>query len=175
VVLVVRKGKIKSLKDLKGKTIAVPYNGPPDWERYLQTACVPKGEKASQFFGNKVIPRDTDYALDDLFDGQIDAAVMDKKNLEAYQEKTKKSFPDRSAGVEALQISIPFPAGVVAYDSNQVTPEEAQRVREQLIEGSAEHAEKLQGLGVRSLAEVPKDYDEHLKAYEKELKRLQEK
>src|SRR5581483_2616360 len=104
-------GKVASVADLKGQVVALPHLSKEHCWLFLERRCVPAGIKPEKFFTRIATPRDANYAIDDVIDGAVQAAVIDDADLSAY----RKRYPQYFAKVKVLQQSEQFPCAVIAY------------------------------------------------------------
>src|SRR5438874_3259665 len=115
--LVVRKDSPASCcADLKGKSVAIPLGSREHCHLYLQRRCPGAGADPKKFFAEITTPGSTEEALDDVIDGAVQAAIVDRFALDQYQQ-------DKAARCNRLRIpcqSEMFPTGVVAYQEGSL-------------------------------------------------------
>src|SRR5260370_3437879 len=99
--------RANSLADLKGKSIALPQRSREHCYMFLNKRC----SKPERFFSQITTPPNSEEALDDVVDGDVQAAVIDGVALNCF----KRRKPVRFARLKVLDKSEVFPAGVAAY------------------------------------------------------------
>ncbi len=118
VLLIVKaSSKASCSADLKGKVIAVPRMGRAPCRIFLERRCVKPGTLPEKVFSRIDTPFLTEEALNDLIDGEVDAAVVDGAGWDEFRAK-------RPALVRSLRViaeSEPFPCGVIAYCPGQLS------------------------------------------------------
>jgi ABC-type phosphate/phosphonate transport system substrate-binding protein len=102
---------IHNVDDLKGRLVGLPNLSREHCWLFLERRCVPADQTPDKFFGRVSRPRDAAYAIDDVIDGALQAAVIDDAELSAY----RKQYPEQSAKVKNLIESESFPCAVIAY------------------------------------------------------------
>jgi ABC-type phosphate/phosphonate transport system substrate-binding protein len=125
-------------------------------EREAQAA----GKKVDAYFSKVLAPENTEDALDDVVDGMVGAAAVERVGLESY----KRRKPGRFKQLKELAKSRPFPPVVVAYVDGSLDAKTLQRFREGLL-GAArkERGEMLLTLfRLTGFEEVPRDFDKVL-------------
>lgn len=160
--LVVRKdGKIAALSDLKGQVVAMPHLSKEHCWLYLERRCVPAGSKADKYFQRITTPRDATFALDDVIDGKVQAAVIDDADLTSY----RKRYPDYFAKVKSLQQSEQFPCAVIAYYPGTLSEGMLERFRDGMMaaKASKQGRQMMQLVRISSFEELPEDFEQMLK------------
>src|SRR5262249_47067695 len=159
--LVVRRdSKAESYADLKGKTVAVHHRSREHCVLYLERRCVEPGSTPEEFFAELTKPRDSTDALDDVFGGTAQAALLDAVDLVAYQ----KEGPARAAKLKILQQSEPFPCAVVAYRKGALDQADLERFRDGMLasKSNRQGQELLNLCRITSFEAVPDNYDQML-------------
>jgi ABC-type phosphate/phosphonate transport system substrate-binding protein len=160
--LVVRNdSKAESAADLKGKKVAVHNRSREHSVLYLERRCVEPGKTPATFFGEVTTPRDSMDALDDVVDGNAQAAVVDAADLADFT----KDKPGRAAKLRILQQSEPFPCAVVAYRLGKVEQADLNRFRDGMIKAkSTRNGQELMELcRITSFEAPPENYEQMLK------------
>jgi len=104
--LVVRKDcKAASYADLKGQTVAMPRSGREHCRLFLEKRCTAAGVPANHFYAHVNGTRDCDDALNEVFDGDAQGAIVDGNELAAYLKRK----PNRAVQLRTLLESEPFP------------------------------------------------------------------
>jgi ABC-type phosphate/phosphonate transport system substrate-binding protein len=161
--LVVRKdSEAVKLCDLKDKTVALPRSNRDHCRVFFESRCVHKGCKPEKFYKELVKVSDGEEALDQVFTGKIDAALVDAVALEGY----KADKPGRGKRLRVLHESEPFPSGVIAYHPGRFAEGDIRAFRDALI--SAKNTAKgrimLEMLKLTAFEAAPADYNASLKA-----------
>jgi ABC-type phosphate/phosphonate transport system substrate-binding protein len=157
---------IRSVADLKSKSLALPRFTQEHCWLYMERACKEAGQaEAKKFFSPLSYPRDAEVALDDVADGKIQAAIVDNIALESYRQRK----PARFNKVKLVQESEIFPAAVIAYRTGTLDTATVKRFQESLLRGqhSSLGRQLLTLWKITSLQVVPADFD---KTLEKTLK-----
>jgi ABC-type phosphate/phosphonate transport system substrate-binding protein len=112
VCLVVRTDSgITGFPDLQGKSVALPRRSREHCHLFLERRCQGCGQAPKDFLAKLTTPSTTDEALDDVVDGTVQAAVVERPALEGFQDLK----PGRGGKLQVAQQSEPFPTGVIAY------------------------------------------------------------
>jgi ABC-type phosphate/phosphonate transport system substrate-binding protein len=161
-VLVSQKSKAQDLAGLEGKSLAMPLRS---WEHcwlFLERSCRKKGKKVAEFFSTLTSPASMEDALDDVVDGAVEAAVVDSVSLDCYRRRK----PGRYAKLKEILKSSVFPAAVVAYQAGAVDEATLRRFRLGMLNAdkTAFGRQLLTLWRLTGFEEVPKDYEQRLKA-----------
>ena len=158
--VVCAEGSVKSVADLKGKVVALPYMSREHCRLYLERRCVPPDNCPVKFFSRVAIPRDGTDAIDDVIAGTTAAAVIDDGDLESY----RKQYPDYFAKVKVLQRSEAFPCAVIAYYPGKLSQTLLDRFRTGMLaaKDSAQGRQMMQLSRITRFEDVPDDFDKTL-------------
>jgi ABC-type phosphate/phosphonate transport system substrate-binding protein len=159
--LVVAAGsEARDYADLKGKKVGLPRLSRDHCRLFLERRCCKPGCTPAKFYGEVAVPPDTEYALDDVVDGKLDAAVVDVVALDGF----RKLKPGRAARLKILQQSEAFPSAVVAYQPGAMADSLVHRFREGMIHARANRQGRqlLEMCRITAFEAVPADYDELL-------------
>jgi ABC-type phosphate/phosphonate transport system substrate-binding protein len=162
--VVSRTAKMDSVAALQGKALAMPRRVPEYGHLFLERRCTSDGKAAKEFF--KITrTADADDSLEDVLDGQVQAALVTHAQIEAF----RKAKPERYAQLKVLAQSEAFPAAVLAYNAKNLSPETTQALRAAMLDlnnnPKAKEFLKLTQLG--GFAAVPGNFDEALGAIAK--------
>src|SRR5205814_421148 len=91
--------------------------------------CEDLGKSPKEFFGNLITPMNAEEAIDDVVDGEVDAAIIDAVTLECYQRRK----PGRFSRLKVPVQSEPFPGACVAYREGTLAPATLKRFREGMV------------------------------------------
>ena len=155
--LVVHKeSQARNSVDLKGKILAIPRRSRAHCPLYLERRCVSEATDPKDFFSNVAHPILPDETLYLLAQKKVDAVVVDKEDLEKYQQEQ----PKISASLRVLQESEIFPAGVLAYDQSKLSPETATRIQRGMMKAgqTAKSKNLLRICRITSFKAIPSDY-----------------
>jgi ABC-type phosphate/phosphonate transport system substrate-binding protein len=151
---------IQCVDDLKGRTMGLPNLSREHCWLFLERRCVPAEQTPDKYFGRVSRPRDAAYAIDDVIDGVLHAAVIDEAELTAYRKKN----PEQSAKIKDLLHSETFPCAAIAYYPG-ILPD---NLLEQFRTGMLTAKDTRQGrqmmhiCRITSFEDVPDDYDKLL-------------
>jgi ABC-type phosphate/phosphonate transport system substrate-binding protein len=146
--------------DLKGKTLAVPAWARLHCQLYLDHRCRELGQEPARFFAKISRRGNTEDVLDDLVDGKVQAALVERVCLDCYQRRK----PGRIARVKVLEESPPFPGSVVAYHAGALDQATLHQFREGLLRaGDMPRGRQLLTLWkLTGFVSVPDDYEKML-------------
>lgn len=164
--LVVHKSSAaKAVEDLKGKVVALPRTNRDHCRLFFESRCIGEECKPEEFYKELVRATDGEDALDRLFAGTAEAAVVDSVTLEAY----KNDKPGRGKGLRTVKQSEAFPAGVIAYYSGRFAEADVRNFRAGLLDAknTAKGRVMLEMLKLTAFEAAPADYDATLKAIAK--------
>ena len=159
--LVVRaEGPYKSVTDLKGQVVALPYMSREHCRLFLERRCLHTGYSPANFFSRLAVPRDAGDAIDDVLAGTAAAAVIDDGDLESYRSQ----YPDYFAKVKVLLHSEPFPCAVIAYYPGKLSQAQLDRFREGMrsAKDSQQGRQMMQLCRISCFEDVPADFDNML-------------
>jgi ABC-type phosphate/phosphonate transport system substrate-binding protein len=166
-VVVNRESDINGVVGLKGKSAALPRFSREHCHLFLDRCCLTCGSAPKDYFSALSKPQDAEAALDQVADGTIEAAIVDKLALEAYE----RSKPGWFGYLKVAQESEPFPATVVSYKDGTIDEETLQRFRDGLVKANQTRTGKtvLGMCRISAFEPVPADYlqtlDQILKVY----------
>ncbi len=151
---------IQSVNDLKGRVVALPNLSREHCWLFLERRCVPTGQTAAKFFSRVNRSRDACYAIDDVIDGAVQAAVIDDADLEAY----RKQFPEFFTKVKVLLRSEAFPCAVIAYYPGTLNENLLEQFRTGMMaaKDSRQGRQMMQMCRITSFEAVPGDFDKML-------------
>jgi ABC-type phosphate/phosphonate transport system substrate-binding protein len=152
--------KMTCCDDLKGQTLAIPKLTRAHCFLFLDQCCSPA--KPKDYFGRTLTPNDAEDALDDVVDGNVEVALIDKIALDAFSHLK----PNRAKKLRILKQSEPFPAVVIAYRSGMVSAKKLDRFREGMIQAHQNPSSRdlLSLCRITRFAPVPESYSDQLKA-----------
>jgi ABC-type phosphate/phosphonate transport system substrate-binding protein len=152
--------KAVCVKDLQGKSLAMCRQCREHCRLFLERRCEACGKCPQQFFAKITTPTDAEDAIDDVVDGEVDAALVDGAALERYQ----RVKCDRFAKLKTAVKSEPFPPAVVAYKPGVLSDETLKRFRNGLITANQNPKGKqlLNMCRINCFEAVPANYEELL-------------
>jgi ABC-type phosphate/phosphonate transport system substrate-binding protein len=146
--------------ELKGKALAVPAQSREHCLLFYERPCKSLGQEPEHFFAKILKTPTLEDALDDVIEGQAQAAVVDEVGLEAYARRK----PGRFAKLKELARSELFPDSVVAYRAGALDEHTLHRCREGLL-GADKQAQGrllLMFWRVTSFAPLPAGFEDRL-------------
>jgi ABC-type phosphate/phosphonate transport system substrate-binding protein len=145
--------------DLRGQAVALPKLSREHCRLFFERRCVPPGEAPEKYFkvANPANPVD---ALDDVVDGQAQAAVVDGAALALFRDLK----PGRADRLKTLLRSEEFPCAVIASYPGALSEALLERFREGMIAArSTRRGKELLGLcRITRFDAVPENYDQML-------------
>lgn len=110
-VLAQQNDKAESFADLQGRSIALPPGGGNAVRLFIDRQSEAQGSTANDYFTRITHAPTVEDALDDLVDGIVQAAAVERVALEAF----KRLKPGRFARLKEVTRSQPFPPPLLAY------------------------------------------------------------
>ncbi len=159
--LIVRKDSAASnCGDLKGKAVAIPQGSREHCHLYLERRCPGSGTDPKSFFSEITKPASSEDALDDVIDGAVQAAIVDRFALDQFQHDK----PARCNRLRVLNQSEMFPTGVVAYQAGALDEATLRRFHDGMIGANKTERGKelLKMCRITAFEEVPDDYEQLL-------------
>lgn len=117
-------------KDLQKMSLALPQRSREHCHLFLERHCRESGGAPKEFFSRVTSPANVEDALDDLVEGIVGAAVVDRIGLASYERRK----PGRFGKLKVLLSSERFPDTVVAYRTGALDEATLQRFRKGLLE-----------------------------------------
>jgi ABC-type phosphate/phosphonate transport system substrate-binding protein len=159
--LIVRDGSsIQTAFDLKGRVVGLPSLSREHCWLFLERRCVPAEQMPENYFSRVSRPRDAAYAIDDVIDGTLHAAVIDDADLDAYRKK----YPEQVAKVRELLSSETFPCAVIAYYPGILPDNLLEQFRSGMMaaKDSKQGRQMLNMCRITSFEDVPQDFNKML-------------
>lgn len=116
---------------LRGKTVALPKFSHEHCYQFMEKGCRQLGQTPDKLFAKIVKPTSAEDALDDVADGTVAAAILEKVPLECYQRRKPGRFAEMSVAAE----SPIFPASVIVCRRGALPDEVIRRFREGMLNG----------------------------------------
>jgi ABC-type phosphate/phosphonate transport system substrate-binding protein len=116
--------------DLKNTALALPQRSRDHCRLFIERHCRENGGTPEQFFSRITAPTTVEDALDDLAEGAIGAAVVDRIGLTSYERRK----PGRYGKLKVLLSSERFPDTVIAYHAGALDEATLQRFRQGLLQ-----------------------------------------
>jgi ABC-type phosphate/phosphonate transport system substrate-binding protein len=159
---------VSSFASLKGKTVALPLRSKAHVRLFLEKNCAKVGDcDAKDFFGKITRPSGVEDALNDILLGNVQAAVVDSLGLEYYAADK----PGCYGGLKVIQVSEPFPTGVIAYRDGVLDKKMLDRFKDGMVNANkSERAVQYMNMfQLTAFESVPADFPQTvaniLKAY----------
>ncbi len=149
-----------SLKDLQGKTLALPRQTREHCYLFIERRCPQCKKESPGFFSKITFPANLDEALDDVVDGVVQVTVVDGVSLDCY----KRRKPGRYAKLKIVETSEVFPAAVVAYRAGGLDDAVLKRFREGMMNANRTilGRQMLNLFKLTGFEPVPPDYEQTL-------------
>lgn len=160
-VLVVRAdSKATSVNDLRERSVTIPKGAREHCHLFLHQRCQQQGQDIRTFFSKLAISPNSEEGLEDVIDGNVDAAIVDTLSLETF----KKVKPGRASRLKVIQHSEVFPAAVIAYRPGSVNEETLERFRSGMINANKNTTGRrlLMLWKLTGFEPVPEDYERTL-------------
>ncbi len=157
----------KDFAGLKGHSISLPDTGQPFLRLFVERESKAQGKELNDFFSKVTTPESVEDCLDDVVDGTIEAAVIDRAALEAFKQRK----PGRFNKLKEVAKSPPFPPVVIAYYDKALDPASVKRFRDGLLNaGKTEKGKTMLTLfHLTGFDPVPEDFGTVLKETRKEF------
>jgi ABC-type phosphate/phosphonate transport system substrate-binding protein len=158
--------KVKEFADLKGQALSAP-TGRALPRLFEERQALAAGQAADRFFSKISTPDNVEDALDDVVDGVVQAAVVDKAGLEAYRRRK----PGRFKQLKELAHSKPVLPVIIATYDEELDAATQRRFREGLLNaGRKERGQTMLTMfRLTGFEDVPRDFDEVLEQTLKEF------
>lgn len=161
-VLVVRKdGPVKSVANLRGKSVALPQRSREHCRLFMCRAGSETGRPDAPLFYSKILtPTSVEGALDEVCDKLADAAVVDLVAFENYESLKPGCF----SHLKVLRPSERFPTGVIVYRDGTLPESTLNTFRKGLAGAhkTEQGRESMSMFKITSFEPVPADYDQML-------------
>jgi len=128
-VVVHKSFKGKDLQALQGKQLAIPKGTKGHCRLFLDRHCSPAPRGPKKFFSQITRPAEAETALDQVCDGVVAAALVDKVSVDCYASYKPGPFKR----LRVLMKSEVFPACVIAYREGALSPDTLERLRQGLL------------------------------------------
>ncbi len=161
VYIVARKDSLAAnFAGLRGQSLSLPAVGRAYLNLFVERQSQAQGKDLKGFFSKVVSPGNYEDALDDVVDGVVQAAVVDRSALEGY----KRRKPARFNQLKDVARSQPFPPGVIVYQDGVLDQTTLQRFRDGLLNAAKKEKGRtlLTYFHLTGFADVPGDFDQVL-------------
>jgi ABC-type phosphate/phosphonate transport system substrate-binding protein len=159
--LVARKDNhIANFAGLKGQAIAMPQSSEGQLSLFLDRLASQTGTPADRYFSRITQPKNVEDAIDDVVDGAVQAAVVDRAGLEAY----KRRKPGRFQQLREVTHSAAFPSPVVAGYDSKLNASTVQKVVDGLLNANQNDRGQrlLEMFKLTGFQKTPADFDQLL-------------
>jgi ABC-type phosphate/phosphonate transport system substrate-binding protein len=123
---------LRRTADLRGKVLALPRGSREHCYLFLEKLCKDAKQGIQGYFSKITNPTSVEDAMDDVVDGNVQAAVVDNVSIDCF----KRRKPGRFAKLRVLASSETFPPAVVAYRPGSLDDATLQRFRDGLMNSS---------------------------------------
>lgn len=158
--LIVRQDKkITGPLDLAGKTVLMPKTVRECSHVFASRRCTVVG-RPLRTHCKMLVVNDPEDALDQIVDGQADAAVVEKHQWEYYKDEK----PGRSKNLVVAISSDPFPPAIIAYIPANLKKDSVDRFRNGMISAkkNPRAADLLKMIRLTSFESIPETFDKTL-------------
>jgi ABC-type phosphate/phosphonate transport system substrate-binding protein len=138
--IVRRDSKVSNFAQLQGQVLSLPNVGQSQLRLYVERLSQENGKPVEAFFSKVTTPDNIEDALDDVVDGVVQVATVDRVGLEAYRRRK----PGRFNKLRELMRSEPFPPPLVADYEGVLDKQTRKRFQDGLL--NANRKEKGQAL-----------------------------
>lgn len=128
-VLARRDNKAKDFAALHKQSLSLPATSHGFLRLFVERQSEAAGKKGEAFFSRITAPDNVEDAIDDVVDGKVQATVVDRAALEAYQRRK----PGRFKRLKEVTRSQPFPPAVVVYYGSALDQATLRRFRDGLL------------------------------------------
>jgi ABC-type phosphate/phosphonate transport system substrate-binding protein len=159
-VVVQKSNPVKDFAGLQGQSLCIPATGQGYLRLYVDRQAQAQGKKADDFFSKITSKETVEEALDDVVDGVMQAAAIDKAGLDGF----KRRKPGRFNQLKEVAQSQPFPPVVVAYTEKSLDEATVRRFRDGLLNASRKEKGRtmLTLFRMTGFESVPADFDKVL-------------
>ena len=157
-VLVTKKdAAFKSFAELAGKDVALLKEGKEHIRRYAMKEA---GSDPAKFFGNVVVPANSEAALDAILLNKVQAALVDNSTLEIYKDVN----PGRFNKLKVIGESAPFPPAVIAYAPKKIDAALVKQFKDGMMKAneSAKGRDIMGTFKISSFVAVPAEFEKSL-------------
>lgn len=124
-----RDGRPQTVRDLKGKKIAMPRRTQQHAQIFLHDSIHRTGVSPRGYFAASPVPPDTDAAIESLLDKEVDVVVVDGNSWEVFQERK----PGRAKRLMIVAESPNFPTAAIVYKQGTIPDAELKKLRDGLF------------------------------------------
>jgi ABC-type phosphate/phosphonate transport system substrate-binding protein len=166
-----RDGPVSDFASLQGKVLAIPDLGGGLAALYVGHLAKQSGKSIDAFFSRRTTPQNVEDALDDVVDGVVQAAAVDRTGLEAY----KRRKPGRFAKLKDVAHSGAFPSPVVASYDSKLDSQSVQKIEDGLLNAHrSDRGQRLLNLFMLTqFQKAPPDFAQVLEATRKNYPELE--
>jgi ABC-type phosphate/phosphonate transport system substrate-binding protein len=101
----------KDFAGLQGQSVSLPDTGQPYLELFAAREAKAQNKDVKDFFSKTTAEQSVEDCLDNVVDGTVQAAVVDRAALEAYKQRK----PGRFNKLKEVVKSKPFPPVIIAF------------------------------------------------------------
>jgi ABC-type phosphate/phosphonate transport system substrate-binding protein len=128
-VLTRRDNPAKDFAGLRKQSLTLPTTSLGFLRLFVERQSEAAGKKAAEYFSKITTPDNVEDAIDDVVDGKVQATVVDRAALEAYQRRK----PGRFKRLKEVTRSHPFPPAVVVYYGSALDQATLRRFKDGLL------------------------------------------
>ncbi len=110
-VVTAKDNSAKDFAGLEGQSVSLPDTGQPYLQLFAAREAKAQNKDLKEFFSKMTAEQSVEDCLDNVVDGGVQAAVVDRAALEAYKQRK----PARFNKLKEVAKSKPFPPVIIAY------------------------------------------------------------
>ncbi len=150
----------KDFAGLQGKSVYLPDTGQRYLRLFAEHEAKANGKELKDFFSKFPTEPSVEDGLDDVVDGVVQVAIVDRAALEAFKQRK----PARFAKLKEVAKSQPFPPVIIAYYDKVLDDDTLKRFRDGLLNaGKSEKGKTMLTLfHLTGFDAVPDDFDKVL-------------
>jgi ABC-type phosphate/phosphonate transport system substrate-binding protein len=119
----------KDFAGLQGQSLCLPETNQANLRLFVEHGCQAAGKELKTFFSKVTSQQSVEDALDDVVDGTVQTAVVDRAALEAYKQRK----PGRFEKLKEVAKSEPLPPVVIAYHEKGLAEADVKVLRDGLM------------------------------------------
>jgi ABC-type phosphate/phosphonate transport system substrate-binding protein len=127
-VVTAKDNKATDFAGLQGQTVSLPDTGQPYLQLFAAREAKAQNKDLKEFFSKITAEQSVEDSLDNVVDGTVQAAVVDRAALEAYKQRK----PGRFNKLKEVAKSKPFPPVIIAFYDKVLDDNTLKRFRDGL-------------------------------------------
>jgi ABC-type phosphate/phosphonate transport system substrate-binding protein len=157
--IVHKNSSVKTMADLRGKNLDMPFGTKEYCRLFLEKDCTDKGSAA--FFGTIEQSASRFEALDRVARDKVQATIVDTEGLESYKEIKGPVF---AKNLKVLLQSEVFPPSVIVYEQGAVDKNVLRKFQDALLKAHKfkQGRETMKRYHIDAFEAIPKEYSKRL-------------